>query len=81
MKSVRIRSYSGPYSVRWRKMRTRITPNMETFCAVGSATKIYHMGENCLCIHLLRKKRLFERKLQTVLPQYFETLGVLKGRQ
>ena len=54
---------------------------METFCAVGSATKIYHMGENCLCIHLLRKKRLFERKLQTVLPQYFETLGVLKGRQ
>ena len=34
VKSVRIRSFSGPYSVRMWEIRTRKTPNTDTFHAV-----------------------------------------------
>ena len=34
LKSVRIRSYSGPYSVRMREIQTRATANTDTFHAV-----------------------------------------------
>ena len=34
IKSARIRSYSSPYSVRMREIRTRITPTTDTFYAV-----------------------------------------------
>ena len=42
VKTVRIRSFSGPYSVRMRKIRTRKTPNTDTFhAAVGIRKTIY----------------------------------------
>ena len=34
LKSVRIRNYSGPYFPAFGKIRTRITPNTDTFDAV-----------------------------------------------
>ena len=51
VKSLRIQSYSGPYSVQMRvKIRTRITPNKETFHAVMRIIFFNHiekMVQNC----------------------------------
>ena len=68
VKSVRIRSYSGPYSVRmWEnagRMRTRITPNTDSFYVVKVYSKKTLKGNNlaelCWNIYLkdLKKKNI-----------------------
>ena len=58
VKSVRIRSYSGPYSVRMRENTARITPNTDTFYAVCD-TLVYIIKP---CIGILYVANICQQK-------------------
>ena len=95
MKSVHIRSYSGPhfpafelnterYFVSLRiesksgKMRTRITPNTDNFCALIFSTIVVLVGQQVFTAQKERKK---ERKRSVILVVWFHMFqGVRKPR-
>ena len=62
-KSVRMRSYSGPHFPIFELMRTRITPNTDTFHAMLALIRHSDVNKNCLA---KKKLHLHEKGISTL---------------